>query len=146
RVRATPALSIAHAQDMAVALVGPAQGDLGIGIDLQPLASLAEPFDLSAFAPRELELLQQATGPEREQRRLRFWCAKEAAAKAVGRGLVDGPRSVEIVWWDAATGQASVELGEALAGTFPHLAGRQLRVYTQRQDTDVVAACFGEQC
>lgn len=144
RVPSPPALSIAHTEGVAVALIGPAAGGAGIGIDLQPLTALPESFDQSAFAPDELALLRGAEGPARDERRLRFWCAKEAAAKALGRGLIDGPRSGAIVSWDETTGQIGVSVREALAAAFPHLAGRRLKVYTQRHDNYVVATCFAE--
>jgi phosphopantetheinyl transferase (holo-ACP synthase) len=47
-----------------------------------------------AFRPRELEMLQDLDGDERQNWTLRLWCAKEAAAKAVA--LAAGPVSESI--------------------------------------------------
>lgn len=61
-----------------------------MGIDLDQIAPRSEAFLATAFTPEEraaLRLLPE--GPARDRLTTRFWCAKEAAAKACGLGLQD---------------------------------------------------------
>ena len=57
----------------------------------------AELSDATAFTAGERSLLDRWTGPSRTEWVARFWCAKEAAAKASGLGFAGGPASAEIV-------------------------------------------------
>ena len=79
------------------------------------------------------------------RRATRFWCAKEAVAKALGRGLSDGPRSVVVRGWLAGgetTAQLEAELGPGLAAEFPQFADKRLRVFTEKYKKYIVATTF----
>ena len=84
--------------------------------------------------------------PAREPAFLRLWCAKEAVAKAVGRGLSAGTHSVVVRGIDAASGLAQVELSGELAAEFPALAGSPLKVATLLEKDYVVAATLCARC
>ena len=75
---------------------------------------------------------------DRDEWVARFWCAKEAVGKGLGRGLPSGPRSVSIGQADPRSGTIGVTLGPALAELFPDYAGGRLEVHTIR-DGDLVA-------
>ena len=82
---ALPAISIAHADGVAVALavLDPAAR---VGIDVEPIAERPPSFEATAFTAGERALLDRWSGSSRAEWVTRFWCAKEAAAKAAGLG------------------------------------------------------------
>jgi phosphopantetheinyl transferase len=144
QLSAIPSISLAHADGKAVAIAGDVTGLVGIGIDVQGITTRPAEFDEIAFTPAELALLHAVAGPARDERRMRFWCAKEAVAKALGRGLMEGPRAVAIDGWDEATGVAYTSIHGALADAYRGLAGTRLIAYTTRTGDHIVAASFGE--
>jgi phosphopantetheinyl transferase len=75
----------------------------------------------------------------REERRTRFWCAKEATAKALGVGFVAGPQSITVVAWDERAGIATLEPGSGLSASFPHFAGQTFVAHTRRDGDYIVA-------
>ncbi|HTU93494.1 MAG TPA: beta-ketoacyl synthase N-terminal-like domain-containing protein [Gemmataceae bacterium] len=89
---ALPELSIAHTQAGAVAIAA----DIPVGIDIEPATANTQAM-LSSFATTaEMGLLEEwmdaspdSAGPTR------LWCAKEAAAKALGTGLQGRPKDFE---------------------------------------------------
>jgi phosphopantetheine--protein transferase-like protein len=114
-----------------------------VGIDLEHIQPREESFEKIAFDPTERELLNSFT-PDRDEWITRFWCAKEAVAKALGRGLPEGPQSVLVRAADPDTGDIQVTLGSFLAGEFPELQETNLRVRTVRDDSLIVATTFCE--
>jgi phosphopantetheine--protein transferase-like protein len=80
------AVSIAHKDDLAVAIVGDGET---VGIDVEKIAPRTEAFMKIAFTPRELPLV---TG---DAAIARLWAAKEAVAKARGTGITD-PKLLEV--------------------------------------------------
>jgi phosphopantetheinyl transferase len=96
-------ISIAHTGELAVAIVGPPEGaGDGIGIDVEVVEERSQQFETMAFSDAERALLDRCAaataaaagagaGRSQAQARLewvtRFWCAKEALAKAEGTGL-----------------------------------------------------------
>jgi phosphopantetheinyl transferase len=137
---ALPAVSIAHAGGVAVAL---AAFDRRVGIDLERVQPRGEGFEALAFDEAERELLR-AFGPDRDEAVARLWCAKEAVAKALGRGLVEGPRSLAVRAVDPGTGTARVTLGPLLAAALPEWQGALLVARTARDGDYVVATTFCE--
>jgi phosphopantetheinyl transferase/acyl carrier protein len=136
-----PALSLAHSGGVAVAIAG--DSSLGIGVDIERLgrASLEEIEGL-AFTHEERDLLASMGDSEREEWALRLWCAKEAAAKALGRGMVGGPLGLVACEPDIQSGMVRVALAGKMAGLFPELEGRPITAYTAREGGLVVAAAL----
>jgi phosphopantetheinyl transferase len=126
-----PGVSIAHTDGVAVGLahVDPSRP---IGVDVERVVPREPRFVELALEPGGLAWLDAlATDPgTRAAWVARLWCAKEAAGKATGRGLVVGPGSVSIEGGEPATGTVLVALGPQLAGVAPGLAARVLRVRT----------------
>jgi 4'-phosphopantetheinyl transferase EntD len=91
RVPFVPHLSIAHSSGTAVAIV---TGDCcnAIGIDLEHVSRLNDDVIAAGFGEAERRLLE-VPGSEVVEWALRLWCAKEAAAKALGHGFRHQPRS-----------------------------------------------------
>jgi acyl transferase domain-containing protein/phosphopantetheinyl transferase (holo-ACP synthase) len=80
-------VSIAHKDELAVAIVG--EAGQAVGIDLERIEPRPETFLQVAFTAAEL-----AIAPDDEQR-TRLWAAKEAVAKALGTGITD-PKRFEV--------------------------------------------------
>jgi len=139
-----PSLSIAHTDGVVVAIAGYCSKGECLGIDMEHLRPRQEGFQEIAFDDDELSLLASFTGPARDEWVTRFWCAKEATGKALGKGLMEGPRSLSVRRLDARTGIVEVVLGDALSRGFPELAGVPLVVYTAREEDVVVASTLCE--
>ncbi|MBX6314734.1 MAG: polyketide synthase dehydratase domain-containing protein, partial [Isosphaeraceae bacterium] len=124
-----PAVSIAHVEGVAVALAA-RDPSAKVGIDVERIHPRGDSFEALAFSPGERSQLDRLDPADRPAWCARLWCAKEAAAKATGLGLVAGPASVEVVNLDPPTGTMAVALGPDLAAACPDLAGEPLRVST----------------
>jgi phosphopantetheinyl transferase len=116
-----PAVSIAHAAGAAAAVASAAP----VGLDMEADAA-GENLVIEDYAtPEEIERLR-ATGAAATDPlwRIRLWCGKEAAAKAVGTGLQGRPKAFEALALDG---------GESflVAQKEPH---RMIRVTTSRRD------------
>ena len=91
-----PRVSLSHNAQAALAAVAPP--DLPVGVDLEQLGRVRQPALLmDALAPEELGLVQGLHEGMKEERVLRLWCAKEAAAKCLGIGLQGQPAAFKVV-------------------------------------------------
>jgi phosphopantetheine--protein transferase-like protein len=82
-----PHISIAHKSGRAVAFAGSPALYAGVGIDLERIEERPQSFFETAFTERERLILSDADDAQRALLSTRFWCAKEAVGKALGRGL-----------------------------------------------------------
>jgi phosphopantetheinyl transferase len=139
-----PALSISHSSELAIAIAGRCAAHERLGVDVQQIEPRSPDFEEVAFTPQERSLLDSLATPARQEWLTRFWCGKEAVGKALGRGLIHGPRSVIVRALDAAGGVLTVALGDRFAGEFPELAGVALTVYTTRHRNFVIASTLCE--
>jgi phosphopantetheinyl transferase len=132
-------ITLAHSRGVAVGLA--ADGDLGVeaGIDLEHLRSLGEGFDGVAFTEEERKILNTAEPPDLGEWRLRAWCAKESAAKALGTGLGGQPRKFSIRKIDLASGRVAIEVNGETTGREAGGMGETLESFTLREG-DLVAA------
>lgn len=133
--RELPGVSIAHTAGLATAL---AAEQAPAGIDIERVAPRDTGFEEIAFSAGERRLLD-GFGPARDEGIARFWCAREAVAKALGRGQVDGPRTLEVRGVDLTTGTVTVAPGRRLAAECPDLEDVQLQARTTLEDTLIVA-------
>lgn len=97
-------VSISHTGGAAAAAAGPEP----LGVDLERRdRPISERLRRWAFSPRELELAEAAPplwpGP------LALWCAREAGAKAWGRGLLNHLDQVRVAEADWAAGRLRVD-------------------------------------
>jgi phosphopantetheinyl transferase len=130
-----PNVSLSHTDGL---LAGLAAIRPYVGIDVERIAPREASFEQVAFSAEERDLL--ARFDQRDEGVTRLWSAKEAVAKAVGRGLAEGTRSVVVREIDPQSGLAQVELADVLAAEFPDLAGARLKVATLRERDFIVAA------
>ena len=79
-------ISIAHKDDLAVAIVG-APGE-AVGIDIEKIEARPDTFARIAYTAAELAFATD------DEQRARLWAAKEAVAKAGGTGITD-PKQFE---------------------------------------------------
>jgi phosphopantetheine--protein transferase-like protein len=135
-----PLVSLAHSSGMAIAVAGHDGQCHGIGIDIEHVGRQREGFEGAAFSPAEQHILSSLDAPTKEEWCLRLWCAKEAVAKAVGRGMTGGPLTLEVLDLDILTGCVSVVLTGELAKELPHFAGRRIVAYTARENDFVYAS------
>ncbi|APW58970.1 acyltransferase domain-containing protein [Paludisphaera borealis] len=89
-----PAVSIAHAEGVAVALAahGP---DARPGVDVVAIDERSDDFAASAFTPHERTLLAQPAPSDALEWAARLAAAKQAAAKSIGIGPTAEPSRVE---------------------------------------------------
>lgn len=141
RLRTIPGLSLTHSNGTAVALAG--NGNSGcFGIDIQAIRELAPTFVNVAFTADEQLLFESMPESSRTEWILRLWCTKEAVAKALGRGLLEGPSSVRIISADAKTGVVRARPNGKLEAEVPHASRNELVTYTAREGEYVFATSF----
>jgi 4'-phosphopantetheinyl transferase EntD len=140
KVGYVPALSISYSRQLAVAISGRCDAHQRLGVDVQPIEPRSPDCEGVALTSQERRLLDSLGNPARQEWLTRFWCAKEAVGKALGRGLIHGPQSVIIKGLDAASGVVNMVLGDRFAGEFPELAGLPIAVYTTRHRDFVIAS------
>jgi acyl transferase domain-containing protein/phosphopantetheinyl transferase len=138
-----PAISIAHCDGVAVALAAtlPAARP---GIDVEAIVERDESFLASAFTPGERSLLDLAPESCRTEWIARFWCAKEAAAKAAGTGLHLGTQSAQVVKADLDSGMMHVQLAPPLVSDHSDSFVSPIRVVTARRADYAWAWTLGE--
>jgi phosphopantetheinyl transferase len=134
-----PAISISHADGIAMGAATLEPGT-AVGIDVQRLDPSRDGFEDLAFDGQERSLLPIRDIEKRREHALRFWCAKEAAAKALGYGLLGGPGSVIVRSFNADDGSALLAAKGPLAEQFPR--DERLTVHTSRQKDLVIAICL----
>jgi phosphopantetheinyl transferase len=135
-----PNVSISHTEGVVAAL---AAFHPHVGIDVERIEPREASFERIAFDATERKLLD-GFGADRDEGITRLWCAKEAVAKATGRGLAEGPRSVLVRAADPSSGEVQVQLGPTRAAELRELRDANLRVRTIREDTLIVATTLCE--
>jgi len=122
-----PELSLAHAAGAALAVAAPPGQAVGIDMEF-PAGIDAGLLAEGGFAPAERALLAAAQpGPEDAARLLTGWCAKEAAAKAIGEGLTGRPRAfvLRALAAGATVGSFTAEVDTPTAGRLQVALARQ---------------------
>lgn len=142
QIESAPALSLTHSNGVAVALAADGSSDLSVGIDLESVHRPGKGFPEMAFAPEERDLLPTPQTSEFNEWCLRFWCAKEAVGKALGRGLPNLLRDLKVVEVNGQTGIVSVAVTNKLAQDYRHLAGKPLQAYTACAEEFIVGSTF----
>jgi malonyl CoA-acyl carrier protein transacylase/phosphopantetheinyl transferase len=121
---ATVSLTRADGVVAALAAFGP-----HAGIDLEHVRPRGPAFEENHFDARERQLLD-GLGPDRDEWVIRFFCAREAIAKGLGRELVAGASAPAVREADVSTGTVRVALG----------SGAELLAVRTVRDGDLVAA------
>ncbi len=137
RTRESVDISIAHTSGLVAAAIA-VNGR--IGIDLERLGrDMTDDFSRSVFTLDEQELAAQSgEGPTTL---LRFWCAKEALAKALGTGIRYSPSDLHVRTMDAGTGRLELEIAGQWLDAFRPLQGRAMPVHTALLEDHILATC-----
>jgi phosphopantetheinyl transferase (holo-ACP synthase) len=128
-------VSLTHTGDEAAALAAlvPGASMVGVGIDIERVAA-PRPALAEALSESERALLELVAPALFEDWLLRCWCAKEAAGKAWGRGLIPGPEAPVVAAIDPVREMARV-----------NVAGHGMLVHTRCEDGLIVATTLGEE-
>ncbi len=117
-----PVVSLTHSGGTAAAVAGfvaeiDGQASAGVGLDIERLKPLPDGFVETAFDESERLVLQTSGANGSNDWMLRAWCAKEAIAKALRSGLIEGPRSLQITNIDRTSGLVTARPVGVLART-----------------------------
>jgi 4'-phosphopantetheinyl transferase EntD len=135
-------ISLAHKTFEAVA-VAAAPGEFrGLGIDCEPADPLPAEVLADAFTDAERALLR-AAGDSAVWGRA-AWGAKEAAGKALGRGVLGGPLNVVIESMDHEARSITMSLRGQMAAAFPEFgAGQaQLTAHWRPLRNQIIVLCI----
>ena len=132
-------LSITHSGRSAAAVVGKCGNHLGIGVDMEPIGQNHEGLERIALSAKEQALLSAVPISKREQWLLRLWCAKEAVAKALGRGMIGNPLNLFVQKIEVESGEVSLALSGELSRQLNDYKDMSFTAYT-RHDGDFIFA------
>lgn len=103
-----PQVSLSHDKHRLIAAVS--FDHQAVGIDSEQIGRITNPgLVMPEFNEMELDYLHQLEGEPLEDRLLRMWCSKEAAAKFLGTGLVGNPRGFCVSFLNEDFSQAEVD-------------------------------------
>lgn len=146
--RETAAVSLAHKTFCGIAVAARTGDFQGIGIDCEPLQPLPAEVRADAFVADELKLLDAAaasSGQSLDAWHRAAWGAKEAVGKALGRGVLGGPRNVLIQDVDPRAQRLALVLRGSMADQFPQYRtgqGQPLQAVWREHGGQVVALCL----
>ena len=130
--RSLPAISIADCDGVAVA-VAALDPAARVGIEVAAIIDRPESFLASAFTRGERSLLERWQGSSRLEWIARFWCAKEAAAKAAGVDSAGDPADFEVTGFDLDSGAMQIRLAPAAPAASGDHFVNPLRVVSARR-------------
>ncbi len=135
-------VSIAHSRGTAVAAACSDPALRGIGVDVEYICGNHDGLAEIALSAEERPLWSLAPAGLQMEWLIRLWCAKEAVAKALGRGLLGGPWNVVARSVELSSGAVELELAGALAAELPAYAGVRLAAHTRRAGDLACASAF----
>ena len=131
-----PLISISHVDGNAIAVLTDADGASGVGVDLERHGRMKPGMENVSFTASERAMLAGFEGDERQSWALRFWCAKEAFAKATNGEA--GPFAPTL-----AIERIDQEIGTVLVRyTRPDAGSVTLSASTARDGDWIVATCI----
>ncbi|MDY6862244.1 MAG: beta-ketoacyl synthase N-terminal-like domain-containing protein [Thermodesulfobacteriota bacterium] len=132
-------LSISHGDEFAVATAALSDKIFGQGVDIQMIEKRSNELEKEAFIKDELKLFKGFNPHERVEWITRFWCAKEAAGKALGYGLIYGPKTMVVTEFNLQTGVITLVLAGKLA---EKIQDKKVDVLTLKDGEYIIAFCF----
>jgi len=122
-----PTVSITHDGAIAAAIASIDSSVRGLGIDIQNTAGVNAELRSLAFSEQERALLDSVSMGRQQEWSTRLWCAKEAAAKALGCGFSKGPQSVQAQAFDDPSGTIVVAPSKELLERSPQYVGVRVK-------------------
>jgi phosphopantetheine--protein transferase-like protein len=138
RLGRAPLISISHSQGVAAGIAASADTLAGLGIDIEPVGRMTKGAAALSFSEQERQLLDAFERAPQEDWLLRLWCAKEACAKATGRGLAAGLHSFRVTGISPADGSVAVRYSPSNATSV------QLLAHVRQEHDQVLAVCCAE--
>jgi phosphopantetheinyl transferase/acyl carrier protein len=145
QVEAVPLISLSHTAGIAAAVAADPAACGGVGIDVERIGHARAGFAGVAFTAAERTRLAALGDSGSGEWALRFWCAKEALAKALGCGLMGRPHDIVAVGADAALGTVWLTVEGKVAEAAPAAAGRRFEVFTVRDGDRIAAISISEE-
>ncbi len=100
-----PALSVAHTSERGLAGAAAADGPgCKIGVDLARVPANEDAGTIPHLSEDETRLIEEQDPSQQTEWKVRFACARQSLAKALGDGSATDPRSLEIVGWGSQEG------------------------------------------
>jgi len=130
-------ISIAHSGPYSASIAG--EGFNGMGIDIEEVGRSHDGLEEGGFSAGERSLIGKLGPALKSEWLLRLWCAKEALAKAIGRGMMGNPLNIVIENLDPDTGRVELGIKDELARELPDLAEKRFRADSGRDDVLVFA-------
>jgi len=109
-----PHVTIAHSGGEALAVAIDGKTCTAIGVDLEQVGRVGDVVRAAALTEREGRWLDAVEPTARPEWATRFWCAKEAVGKALGCGLTNGGRELEVCAVDRSRGLLALAFDGAL--------------------------------
>ncbi len=135
-----PHVTIAHSAGEALAIAVEGDACAGIGVDIEQIGRVGEVVRRAAFTEQERRWVAEIDEGRRPEWTVRFWCAKEAAGKALGCGLPNGGQDLEVCDVDRGRGVLALMLRGLLEQEHADLSGRRIVARTSSEGDTVTAA------
>ena len=135
-----PHVTIAHSGGEALAIAIDAESCSGIGVDIEQVGRTGAVVCQAALTDRERDWLAAIEETQRPEWATRFWCAKEAASKALGCGLSNGGQELEVRDIDRDGGVLTLVPGSLLVNEPADSKGPRILVCTKSNGRVVTAA------
>jgi malonyl CoA-acyl carrier protein transacylase/phosphopantetheinyl transferase (holo-ACP synthase) len=133
-------VSIAHAGESAVAVVGECGSHGGVGLEVGQVGCRPAGLEGVALHAGEQTLLATVPSSRREEWLSRLWCAKAALAKALGPDMVGSPLDLIVQDLEVETGRMGVRGVGGHGRQWRTDAGTRFITHTGRED-NLVFAC-----
>jgi acyl transferase domain-containing protein/phosphopantetheinyl transferase len=141
QLAAAPHVSLSHTDRASLAA---AALDAPLGVDLEDLGRVQRPDLLAqALTPGERAVLEGLDGEALEERLLRVWCAKEAAAKRLGIGMLGSPERFDVRFVDDGLDRAWVDFEGAAVSVDIVRDGRSVIALAAEPSADAAVAAQG---
>jgi phosphopantetheinyl transferase len=137
-----PHVTIAHSGGEAVAIAIDGEACDGIGVDIEKVGRVSEVVCNASLTSEECRWLAAIDEHARPEWTTRVWCAKEAVGKALGCGLPNGGKDLEVREVDRARGVLEVALRGSLQRERADMSGKRIVACTASEGTLVTAAAI----
>jgi acyl transferase domain-containing protein/phosphopantetheinyl transferase len=127
-----PEVSLSHNRRACLAAIAGPQNP--VGVDVEEVGRIQQPeLIVESLTPREQTSVRGLDGAELDEKLLRIWCAKEAAAKFLGLGLQGRPAAFEVSFADHAWEAACVDYADTT-----------VEVAVNREGDSIIALATGQ--
>ncbi len=133
-----PSISLSHTRGIATAIA--CESGEKCGIDVERLSLRSDGIEQFTLNSEESTLLKSTVMSKDKEWPLRIWCAKEAIGKALGKGLLGGPRDLIMQKLDQESETLSFKISGILAKEFPQFNDKLFHAHTLRNEDLIVAS------